>query len=371
MGYEMIRGPFMLLETVAMLCQYVNGKSFEAASSRQRFFMDSAAFVGQSRKMRRLQEIMEEVCRDVELKNPLLQRYFSSIRGEQGPMCLALLMTYTFCTIREPDFWGNVEEICRFWRELPQQGYWITSDKNAGDDFSFTNQPGCPGDLFSQIKALHFPSDFLMEIYDVFRDLEHNLRELATYIEPLACRLEKIFHRESWLFEETEHYWREAFQHKSPTEFVTSFADKSLVERMSDKTLVAISMMNSHQLTINVAETPFGQGSNILYIGSAIPFNGLSRNRGGDLEVVGNMLKCIGDKKRLEILQRLSKEPTYGAELAESMGMDPGHTSRILAQMHGYGLLREEKDRLRLYYQPDREVIHYFLELVEATIFSQ
>lgn len=367
----MVSGSFMLLETVAMLCQYVNGKSYEAPLSTQRFFMNSDAFLSQSRRMKRLQEIMEEICRDVDLSDPMLRRCFTSIHGDQNPMCLALLMTYTFCTNRVPDYWGNVEEICRLWRELSRQGYWISSENNGADDFTFTNRPGCPGDLFSQIKALNFPSDFRMEIYDTFRDFERNLRELAAYIEPLARRLEDIFQKEQWMFEETEHYWREAFKQQSPTKFVASFADESLVNRMSDKTLVAISMMSSHMLVINAADTPFGQGSNVIYIGSAIPSNGLPLNRGGDLEVVGNMLKCIGDKKRLEILQRLNKTPTYGAELAEIMGMDPGHTSRILTQMHGYGFLREEKDRLRLYYQPDRETIHNFLELVEATIFAK
>ena len=57
-------------------------------------------------------------------------------------------------------------------------------------------------------------------------------------------------------------------------------------------------------------------------------------------------------------------------ELAEELGMDSGHMSRILGQMHGYGFLREEKDRLRVYYQTDREAIHNFLEMVENTIFS-
>lgn len=371
MGYEIVRGSFMLLETVAMLCQYVNGRSYESSMDRQRFFMDNDAFESQSRRMKCLQKIMEDACRDVDLEDPMLKRYFASVDGEQGPMCLALLMTYTFCTIRELDFWANVEEICRLWRELPEQGYWITSDENAGDVFTFTNRSGCPGDLFSQIKALNFSSEFLLEIYDTFRDFERNLRELAAYIEPLSRRLEESFLRESWLFEETEQYWRDAFRHQGPRDFVASFANQSLLERMSDRTLVAISMMNSHLLAINAAETPFGQGCNILYIGSAIPSNGLPLNRGGDLEMVGNMLKCIGDKKRLEILWRLGRKPTYGAELAEIMNMDPGHTSRILTQMHGYGFLREERDRLRLYYQPDREVIHNFLELVEATIFSR
>ena len=39
MGYEIVRGPFLLMETVAMLHKYVNGISFQAAISRQRFFM--------------------------------------------------------------------------------------------------------------------------------------------------------------------------------------------------------------------------------------------------------------------------------------------------------------------------------------------
>ena len=87
------------------------------------------------------------------------------------------------------------------------------------------------------------------------------------------------------------------------------------------------------------------------------------------METVGNMLKCIGDKKRLEILRRLASKPSYGLELAEDMGVDSGHMSRILGQMHSYGFLREDKDRLRVYYQTDREAIHNFLKLVEDTIF--
>lgn len=371
MEYEIARGPFMLLETVAMVYKYINKISFQMDISRQRFFMDSAAFAAQEIKMKRLQEIMEEVCRDVDEGDPQLLRYFARVGTDQDHMCLAQLMTYAFCTLREPGFWDNVKEICALWRSLQEQGYWIKSEEQADCTFMFTREPGCPGDLYRQIKALSFPCEFRMEIYDVFREFEASMWEMAGLIEPMARRLEVIYKKETWMLEEVESYWAEIFRSKSPTDFVASFAKQSLVRQMSDKTTVGISLMDSHLLMLEVAESPLGQGCNILYIGSAIPANGLPRNRGGNLENVGNMLKCIGDKKRLEILQRLNKEPQYGGELAESMGMDPGHTSRILAQMHAYGFLREEKDRLRLYYRTDREVIHNFLELVEATIFSQ
>ncbi|MBQ7870694.1 MAG: winged helix-turn-helix transcriptional regulator [Oscillospiraceae bacterium] len=371
MGYEIVRGPFMLLETVAMIYKYVNKISFLADNNRQRFFMDSATFAARESKMKRLQEIMEDVCRDLDAEDPDLLRYFAGGGTDQDQMCIAQLMTYAFCTLREPGFSDNVREICQLWHTLQQQGYWIKSEEKTDCTFMFTKEPGCPGDLYKQIKALSFPCEFRMEIYDVFRDFERSMWEMAGLIEPLARRLEEIYRAENWMFEEAENYWDETFRSKSPRDFVAAFANESLVRQMSDTTTVGISLMDSHLLMLEVATSPLGQGRNILYVGSAIPSNGLPRNRGGNLENVGNMLKCIGDKKRLEILQRLNREPQFGGELAESMGMDPGHTSRILTQMHAYGFLQEEKDRLRLYYRPDREVIHNFLELVEATIFSQ
>ena len=66
MGYEIVGGPFLLMETVAMLHKYVNGISFQAAISRQRFFMGNQDYQAQSAKMSRLQAIMEELCAKVE-----------------------------------------------------------------------------------------------------------------------------------------------------------------------------------------------------------------------------------------------------------------------------------------------------------------
>ena len=62
LGYEIVRGPFLLMETVAMLHKYVNGISFQAAISRQRVFMGNPDYLAQSEKMRRLQKLMERIC---------------------------------------------------------------------------------------------------------------------------------------------------------------------------------------------------------------------------------------------------------------------------------------------------------------------
>lgn len=370
MGYEIVRGPFLLMETVAMLHKYVNGISFQGAISRQRFFMSNSAYLSQSKKMSRLQNIMEELCAPVDTEDARIRHYFASAGEDPESVCLAQLMTHPFCTLRHPDLRENAAEICGIWRDLQQRGYWLTSRNEENMVFAFTNDPGCPGDLFMQIKAMRFPGAFQMEMYECFRDFDRSMEELVTLIEPYASALEAVLRREKGLFRDAEDYWEDTFRKRNLADFVATFTCDAFVERMGEKTRVAVLLMDSALLTAVAAHSPLQLEYNILYIGCAIPANGLPRSRGGDVETVGNMLKCIGDKKRLEILRRLSHEPSYGLELAEVMGVDSGHMSRILSQMHGYGFLREDKDRLRVYYRTDREAIHNFLEMVEDTIFS-
>ena len=369
MGYEIVRGPFLLMETVAMLHKYVNGISFQAAISRQRFFMGNPDYLAQSAKMSRLQAIMEALCAGLDTADPRLQHYFACAGDDPESVCLAQVMTHPFCTLREPDLRENAREICSIWQSLLDRGYWLTSRNGENMVFAFTNDPGCPGDLFMQIKAMRFPAEFQMKMYECFRDFDRSMAELVELIAPCAAALESVLSQEPELFRDTERYWDNVFRKTDLVDFVATFTNETFLEKMSGHTRVAVLLMDSNLLTAVAAHSPLALEYNTLYIGSAIPANGLPRSRGGDVETVGNMLKCIGDKKRLEILRRLSDKPSYGLELAEDMGVDSGHMSRILSQMHGYGFLKEEKDRLRVYYRTDREAIQNFLKLVEDTIF--
>lgn len=370
MEYQIVRGPFILMETVAMLHKFVNGISFQTAISRQRFFMSGPDYVLQQKKMCRLQGIMEKICGDLDVNDPRIHHYFDCAGEDPESVCLAQLMTHPFCTLGNSGLRENAREICAIWEDLQRRGYWLTSRNSENMVFAFSNDPGCPGDLFMQIKAMRFPGAFQMKMYECFRDFEKSMEELVELLEPYATALERTLSQQQSLFQETECYWVEAFQKNSLESFVATFTSDAFLVRMRGMTRVAVLLMDSDLLTAVAAHSPLNLDYNILYIGSAIPANGLPRKRGGDVEMVGNMLKCIGDKKRLEILRRLSRGSSYGLELAEDMGVDSGHMSRILSQMHGYGFLREDKDRLRVYYRADREAIHKFLELVESTIFS-
>ena len=370
MGYELVHGPFLLMETVGMLHKYVNGISFQSAISRQRFFMSDSDYLFQQKKMSQLQGIMESVCAGLDVTAPRVRHYFACVGDDPERVCLAQLMTHPFCTLRQPGLRENAAEICRSWKDLQRRGYWLTSRNEENMVFSLTRDPGCPGDLFMQIKAMRFPASFQMEMYECFRDLDRSMEEMVTLIEPYARALERALLQGRNLYQDAEDYWDNVFRQSGLRNFVESFGGEAFLAKMSGHTRVAVLLMDSDLLTAVAAHSPLDLDYNILYIGSAIPANGLPRSRGGDVETVGNMLKCIGDRKRLEILRRLNVQPSFGLELAEIMGVASGHMSRILSQMHGYGFLREEKDRQRVYYRTDPEAIHNFLEMVEDTILS-
>ena len=99
LGYEIVRGPFLLMETVAMLHKYVNGISFQTAISRQRFFMAAPDYLAQSARMSRLQTIMEELCAELDTADPRVQHYFACACGDPERVCLAQVMIHPFCTL--------------------------------------------------------------------------------------------------------------------------------------------------------------------------------------------------------------------------------------------------------------------------------
>lgn len=370
MGYEIIRGPFMLYETIGMLFRYVNRISFQSVLSRQRLLQGAPATKALTRRLTRLQEIMEEVCQGLDPDDPVLRRYFGRVDMENREFCLLQVLTEPFGRPNRPGLVESVTEICEAWKEWRSGG--IRIQRDTGDNIiAFADAPGCTEDLFTQILELDIPAELRLHLYDTFRNFDDRMAMLTKLMLPLSDRLEEIFRQNVWLLDETEEYWRKTFEKMSPAEYLMTHSSGDVVRLAKKDTQVAIALMNCNNLDCwLMREDMDNQIPNFIYIGCGITANSLPRKRGDDLENVGTILRTIGDKKKLEILRRLSKERLYLHELADLMGIDPGSMSRALTTLHNYGFLQQEREALRNYYQTDRAAVHNFLELVETIIFS-
>lgn len=370
MGYEIAREPFMLQETVSMLYKYVNGITFQSTLSRLKLPENDPVYEVINRRAGWLQEILFKVCKGLNPKDPAMRKYFDKVSLEVSDVCLAYFMINSFATAKKPGYWDNVNEICEIWQSMQQQGARI--DPGTINGFVFLPTDGEPVDLFSQIKALNLPPEFRLELYEVVRDFEKNLRALAELLEPLAMKLEEIYQQERWIFEETVEFWEAEFQKVPPMDFLAAFAGPKIVEQAGEKTRVAVSLMNSSQLVAEMASALYLNGEyNVFFVGACMTTESISKTREKSLEQVSAALRCLGDRKRLEILRQLNKKQGYGFELSERMGIDSGSMSRALAQLHQFGFLRQERETLRNYYQTDSKAIRNFLQLAQATILEE
>lgn len=367
MGVTLVRRPFILRETIGMLYKYINGITFQSGLGRKkavygRDYSDAFARWGSC-----LQEMMEQVCGDVDVHDPVLRRFFTKTVCEDEEPCLADLVALSFTTLENPGFWENVEEVRRNWWKLLNNGCWISPKSTAS--LRFSGEPGSPGNLFKQVLALHYPAEFRLELYDALSEFDETLDLLAKTIEPYAKKLEKRLEREQWLLDEVCHKMEEMLRGRDLLEMIGEITAQEFIEGAGEETWLATSLMRGNILYMAMSgPSTFSRNHNVICMGCFVtPYSSMHK-KVRSLDGICATLKCLSDHRRLEILQRLSKERSYCMELAESMGADSGNMSRTLALLHSFGFLNQEKEVFRTYYRTDRQVIHEFLEILENTI---
>ena len=112
------------------------------------------------------------------------------------------------------------------------------------------------------------------------------------------------------------------------------------------------------------------EAGDLLILGSGATAGSHLRQQSSILDGLSSILKAISDRRRLEILCRLSHGRSYCYELAEAMGIDASNMSRHLAQLNQYGLLHQEREHMINYYETNKDALLDFLQLVGTTIMS-
>ena len=366
MGIEIIRSPYLLYETVELLYKFVNGISFRSLLS-MRLAADSAEEGEWTvRLAEQLQEILKETCRGLDPSTPALRRFFARVEtnDRQEGTCLARFLTFSFFTLKEPDFWKNVEQIRSNWWHLHEKGAWIQDYSIVGLQFSV--EEGSPGDLLEQICALELPPEFQLNLCRALRNFDRTLDELAELIWPVAQRLEETIRKADWLLDEKVTYWRSS--PVSPLDYVSGIVGQPVPDSDGEQTTVAIFTMSHNFLLFR--ESDLDAHRNYLYIGCGASVKSQRRDQSLTYEMLSFSLKALSDKKRLEVLGRLSKGRAYSQELAESMGVDPSNMSRNLSLLTSYGFLRQEREGQKNYYQTDQEAVRHFLRQLELALLS-
>lgn len=367
MSVRIIRGPFILRETIGMIYNYMNGVSFHSALRRRKAVYGAASTETSARWSTCLQDIMEQVCKDLDVTDLFFRRFFlKTTCGNEEP-CLADLLATSFVTLEHTGFWENVEEVRGNWWILQRSGSYITTKSTASLQFESGAENHCS--LFKQVLALNYPAEFRLNLYDVLSEFDSNLYALAKAIEPYAQKLDRLLEQESWLLDEVCGHMESFTRERNLLELIADIASEDYIQGAGEETWLAPSLMRGNILYMAMAgPSVLCKDHNSICMGCFVtPYSSMHR-KVKSLEGICATLKCLSDQRRLEILQKLSRERSYCMELAENMGADTGNMSRALAMLHSYGFLTQEKEVSRTYYRTDRQVIHEFLEILENTL---
>lgn len=369
MEYEIIREPFLFLETMELLYKHVNRIRFSSLWTPRRELSGTPTEKAVLRRLEILQDILDEVCQDIDAEDPKLRNYFEEAGTGQsnGSTYLAGVMVSAFVDYKRPGFEETAADILGEWETMNQKGGWLQCSNGSG--LLYTCVPGSPGDLFDQIYALDLPAEFRLRLYGVLHRFPEALEELTELMRPVAAKLDGALKKAQLPIGDMAEYWLTC--HLTPLEFLENTMGAEAVEGAGNRLRLAISLMNANRIFYGMEHEPGRYREySYMYIGCCISASSLRKEHSTALDEISTILRGLSERKRLEALGQLAKKRLYGLELAEVLNMDRGNLSRLLAVLHEQGFLRQEKENQRTYYQADREAMQNFFDHIMAVIFD-
>ena len=178
--------PYMLYETIAMLTKYVNRISMLDIRDTLLRLYRSGLDETWRRRLECLQEILEQVCADVDREDPDMQYFFSKreLSGPSDLTNLARVLTHPFIEWRSPKLEEEAEALKEGLAVSPSAR--LPAGPRYMRDFLHSLPAGeAQESFFRQLYRLHLPGDLSMEVLNLYEDYTGNLDRLVGLITPL------------------------------------------------------------------------------------------------------------------------------------------------------------------------------------------
>lgn len=373
MPYDIDRRIFWLYETVEMLYKYCNGISFRDIAESM-FQLYGASYPGEcTRRLMMLETVSQEVCAGVDPTDGPMQTYFHRFETDalRDNMCLAKALTLSFFLYDDPDPQQEVSQLKARWAQMRCSGFRLGDVSMSGLEFRAPEPQQQERELVDLFYRLNYPAEYRMELLRAFSHYDESLDELLELVLPYAHRLRQRLEREPWMMEETANYWQQQFDAgTSPSALVNRIAQggENLPNVPENRVLLSLMSCTATLYDLPGEYSAVYHGKSTFVIGCAVTIHSTIRKMGGSAERTCAILRSISDKSKFAVLQRLGQERSYGQKLAEEMNINPGHMSRILMTLWGYGFLTREQEQGRYYYTTNKDSLHDFLRRAEQLL---
>lgn len=368
--------PSILKETVEMVSRFVNGQTID--SSRREFFLKFDSQIADTERVYiervfdTLEAVMEEGTQDLNPRDNRMCCYFKEYQteGNQQRVCLAKVLLYSFYEGEGMSFREGLDECRRRHRAFSRDNYahYRIIDIDPGGLNWTENGCDAPVPLHRQLDGFELSTGDKWELYRSLRDYDEALAELERMLTPVAERMEELLERHRETLEQTADYWRAYFRDHSFQDFKTDMLGvqreqepEGELERVVWFWWMGFGQIHCYQSTRREA----------LNIGVLVRRNNMPKSMGYVQSNVQNILKLLGDKRKFDLLRRMTGRRCYGLELANEMGLTTGTISKHLNSLFSSGLLTVQRVNNRVYYQTDEAAVRRFLEQLAQGLLGQ
>lgn len=309
-----------------------------------------------------------------------VRHYFSSSDdGRKGPLVRILYLYDSFMNLEVDNLSEWLEQIKsmdseRYYADLAAHVSTLDSKIN---DVTGMELPNTFEGVFKHILTSNLDDTRKIEIQDILLNRDAHFEKTIPIIETAILGIKKHFDEIEMLQNSFVKYWEEKLRDE---DILTYFKRETGMELTADtnpygwKLKSTIFSVSGFGYSISMDnETGEYLDSDTCTIGIIFDDDYLLRDCSlykpiMDEEQAIKIFKLLSDKSKLEILKLTSKEPSYGVEIAEHLGITTATVSYHTNELHDNGLLNVEKRGNKIYYSARNDTIEKLIDYLRNVL---
>lgn len=357
--------PNILFECLELLCRYENNEDTRAVlcGLQDKYRLDTPELL---QAFEPIIELGEYVYNGVNADEERLAFFFRS-QGHEKWCCARMLLHSSLHAYmphpEAPD--ADFKPLVPMPKEQRLQQYtqhlkhWFAGELDGSTDLVVQND----ADLINWIDSFDVDVQEKWLLSLLYQNYDAYMQELLPILNRAASLYREKLDIVSPLLEGFEARYRELVASK-PIERLNS---KLQIKLLDDKQVHIVPQVIGFNMVTYLSHTGTAEAET-LYIGVLFEtLEEIVRQSVSDEEIC-RTLKMLSDPSKFAILKYIRRQPAYGSELAEQLGLSTATISHHMNALIQQGFVQIEKQANRIYYRMNREAVEKYLDLLQTSL---